>query len=346
MIKYIVVSKILIIAQYKIILVLKYKFRKFKETRYQELCVTIPLIILEQIMYIEDFRYQDIKLSMPLSVQFDLTNKCNLNCRYCYNSSGKSLDYEMTIDEWEMVCLDILDQGGVFQCTISGGEPLLVKDKLFYVLNSLSQDNTTFILNTNATLVTDEIVVEFLKYRWHWIQVSLDSHSEREHDLIRGKESSWSDAINGIKKIVNYGIPVVIACMVTDNNQKIEEIIRLAIKIKAKGIIFSEVFLSGRATSKDIIDKATHVKLLDTINKLKKKYNKYIDINLGKSSEEEIYDYLNEQPTGVVIKANGDVKLNCVFPYVIGNVLRESIKDIWLRVYDRDLIIEEIQRFI
>lgn len=294
-------------------------------------------------MYIDDFRFQNIRLSMPLSIQFDLTNQCNLNCRFCYNSSGNSLDSEMNIDEWKSTCADILAHGGIFQCVISGGEPLLSTNKLFYVLNILSQDNTTFILNTNATLMTDEIVIKLLKYRWHWIQVSLDSYNEREHDLIRGKKFSWSDAVDGIKKMVKYGLPVIIACTITNADYQIEQMIQFAIKIKAKGIIFSEVFFSGRASPKDILDRTVHIKLLDTISELNKKYSKYIDISFGKTSQEEIYDYLNKQPTGVVVRPNGDVKLNCVLPYIIGNVREESIKDIWMRVYEKDLILKEVQ---
>ncbi len=66
-----------------------------------------------------------LKLGIPLSVQLDLTYRCNERCIHCY------LDHE---DHGEMTTTEIkslLDQfaeAGVFFLTLSGGEILLRKD--------------------------------------------------------------------------------------------------------------------------------------------------------------------------------------------------------------------------
>lgn len=48
------------------------------------------------------------KFRMPLGLQLELTSKCNLLCKHCYNSSGNtnSID-KMTTQDWEKLCNDI-----------------------------------------------------------------------------------------------------------------------------------------------------------------------------------------------------------------------------------------------
>ncbi len=66
-----------------------------------------------------------LKLNIPLSVQLDLTYRCNERCIHCY------LDHD---DHGEMTTAeikDLLDQmadAGVFYLTISGGEILMRRD--------------------------------------------------------------------------------------------------------------------------------------------------------------------------------------------------------------------------
>src|SRR5260370_21369915 len=63
-----------------------------------------------------------LKLNIPLSVQLDLTYRCNERCIHCY------LDHhdhgEMTTAEIKGL-LDQMAEAGVFYLTISGGEILM-----------------------------------------------------------------------------------------------------------------------------------------------------------------------------------------------------------------------------
>ena len=69
------------------------------------------------------------KLTYPLTLQFELTGQCNLACKHCYNRSGdndrKTL---MTPNKSCDLAHQIVNDGGNFQCIISGGEPLLLGD--------------------------------------------------------------------------------------------------------------------------------------------------------------------------------------------------------------------------
>ncbi|MFZ0979932.1 MAG: radical SAM protein, partial [Candidatus Acidiferrales bacterium] len=87
-----------------------------------------------------------LQLQVPLSVQLDLTYRCNERCVHCY------LDHddhgEMTTAEIKKL-LDELAAAGVFFLTMSGGEILLRKD-FFEILEYARALLFSVKLKTNA----------------------------------------------------------------------------------------------------------------------------------------------------------------------------------------------------
>ena len=129
------------------------------------------------------------KFHFPLSLQFEVTSKCNLRCKHCYNRSGenKTLD-TMTAEAWIEFAKKLVSKGGLFEVTISGGEPLLLGEKLFELMDVLHADKTTFNLISNGYLLDKKILERLQKYRFYWVQISLDSYSAKLHDEFRGVE--------------------------------------------------------------------------------------------------------------------------------------------------------------
>ena len=79
------------------------------------------------------------ELYFPLTLQFELTQNCNLKCKHCYNASGvKKYEDKMTPENWKTFARYIVDNGGVFQCILSGGEPLLLKEDIFDIMDILN----------------------------------------------------------------------------------------------------------------------------------------------------------------------------------------------------------------
>ena len=159
------------------------------------------------------------KFNYPITLQFELTGQCNLKCKHCYNRSGDS-DREtlMTPEKWCELSRQIVSDGGIFQCIISGGEPLLLGDKLFDIMDILHDDGTSFVVISNAFLLTKEKVRRFAKYRYFWFQISIDGSTAEIHDSFRGIEGSFKNAVNGALEISDAGIPLVIAHTVTPQN--------------------------------------------------------------------------------------------------------------------------------
>ena len=272
-------------------------------------------------------------INYPTTLQFELTGQCNLKCKHCYNRSGDA-DREtlMTPEKWCELARQIVSDGGIFQCIISGGEPLLLGDKLFDVMDILHDDGTSFVVITNALLMTKEKVKRFAKYRYFGFQISIDGSTAELHDTFRGVEGSFERAVNGALEISNAAIPLVIAHTVTPKNLNfIEDMVNLAYQLGANSIIIGEVMPSGRAyTNEDIIlnDEQKNF-LLGKFEELSKKYQGKITVQRSAELKYQLERYSVEVNSGGIIRPNGDFRLDCMAPFIIGNVLEKSVKEIW-----------------
>src|SRR6202795_4439016 len=101
---------------------------------------------------VEEMSAKALKLGIPLSVQLDLTYRCNERCVHCY------LDHEdhgeMTTSEIRDL-LDQLAEAGVFFLTLSGGEILMRKD-FFEILEYARSKMFCVKLKTNGVLIGEK----------------------------------------------------------------------------------------------------------------------------------------------------------------------------------------------
>ena len=274
------------------------------------------------------------KFDYPITLQFELTGQCNLKCQHCYNRSGDA-DREtlMTPEKWCELSRQIVSDGGIFQCIISGGEPLLLGEKLFDIMDILHDDGTSFVVITNALLLTKKFVRHFAKYRYFWFQISIDGSTAELHDEFRGVEGSFNRAVNGALEISDAGIPLVIAHTVTPKNlNRVEDMVNLSYQLGANSIILGEVMPSGRAYEHEEIILSDDQKnfLYGQIEELGKKFSGKITIQRSAELKTQMERYMSEVNGGGIIRPNGDFRIDCMAPFTIGNVLKKSVKEIWL----------------
>lgn len=278
-----------------------------------------------------------LPLKLPIALQLEITSRCNLKCPFCYNSSGNRHMGEKDISPTIFTGLveEIVKAGGVFQCIISGGEPTLVLDQFSDLLDILKHDATSLALISNGTGI-DKRMIRFLKqYDWEWIQISIDSSEESKHDTIRGNPGTFKTAMKAIAMLNENQIPFIIASAISDYNiHDIEGIVKLAISNGAKEIIFSEIIPSGRASTQKFDLSVSNKRLFkNTIAELEVKYQKDIIITKAASYKDQLLHSEKYCPLSCIVRPNGDVKLNCVLPFVIGNIKKERFMDIWNNAY-------------
>ena len=142
----------------------------------------------------------------------NLTNACNLTCTYCFTETTKN-HRTMTFEVAEKAIQAMIKQNKSNEYSIYffGGEPLmqkkLVKQITMYAYEEIvtkKKGKVTFLLNTNATLIDDEIIQLFRKYDFK-VTVSLDGpmpqhNKNRVYASGKGSFEKVVESINALKK--------------------------------------------------------------------------------------------------------------------------------------------------
>ncbi len=148
-----------------------------------------------------------LDLGIPLSVQLDLTYRCNERCIHCY------LDHE---DHGEMTTAEIknlleqLAAAGVFFLTMSGGEIMLRKD-FFEILEHARALLFSVKLKTNAILIREKEAKRLRSLGVQSIQISIYSHRAEVHDAITKVRGSLERSVGAIRFLKSQGLNVTIA---------------------------------------------------------------------------------------------------------------------------------------
>ena len=276
------------------------------------------------------------KFMMPLTLQFELTSHCNVHCKHCYNLSGEnnSKPDRMTPENWENFARYIVQHGGIFQCVISGGEPLLLGDDLFEIMNILHDDGTIFLLISNGLLMTPEKVKLFKKYRYKWLQISIDGATRERHDSFRQKIGSFDAAVKAVFMLSSAGIPVMIAHSVTPENlYELDKMCSLAYELGAAGIILGEIMPSGRTflNQEILLNHEQRNFLYEKINENAAKFSGKLQVQRSSGTKIQLMRSQNSPMTGAIIRPDGNIRLDCVAPFVIGNVLDDDFCEVWQR---------------
>jgi radical SAM protein with 4Fe4S-binding SPASM domain len=150
------------------------------------------------------------------SIHIEVANECNERCVHCYiphQYKNKVMDTELFYR--------IVEEGramNIINVTISGGEPLIHKDIIGFLVRCRELDLSVNLL-TNLTLLTDDIVFEMKKNPLLSVQTSLYSMDPEVHDSITKVKGSFEKTKNGILKLLHADIPVQISCPVMKQNK-------------------------------------------------------------------------------------------------------------------------------
>src|ERR1700733_1624532 len=156
-----------------------------------------------------------LRLDIPLSVQLDLTYRCNEQCVHCY------LDHD---DHGEMTTVEIkhllkeMAEAGVFILTLSGGEIFMRKD-FFEILEYARALTFCIKLKTNAVLIREAQAARLHDLGVESIQVSIYSYRPEVHDAITKVPGSLERSIKAIRFLKLQGLRVVMANVLMTQNR-------------------------------------------------------------------------------------------------------------------------------
>jgi len=172
-----------------------------------------------------------LKLNIPLSVQLDLTYRCNERCIHCY------LDHddhgEMTTAEIKHL-LDQMADAGVFYLTISGGEIMMRRD-FFDILEHARARLFCVKLKTNGVLIREKEARRLRELGVESIQISIYSHRAEVHDAITKLPGSLRQSIEAVRLLRSQGLLVRLAnVLMVQNATDYRGVQALAAELDAK----------------------------------------------------------------------------------------------------------------
>jgi len=299
--------------------------------RTEEVC---PISFLN-VQRVEPFTQE---FSAPLRVDLALTFRCQNNCVHCY-AGGPHETSELTTEQWKEV-IDLLHQIGVFIVTFTGGEPTLREDLPELLLYAQNKGLVTGLI-TNGRKLKDKTYVETLeKTGLDFIQVTLESHKPKIHDLMTATKGSWKETIAGIKNIIPTQIYATTNTTLSKYNasnflETVDFLKRLGIAAfgcnsliySGKANAVSEEFALPLETLRELLPK-----IHDKANQLGLKFLWYTPTQ---------YCRFDPVKLGLGVKACTAAKINmCVGPdgdvypcqsyfESLGNILKDDWKKIW-----------------
>ncbi len=187
---------------------------------------------------------------IPLSGTFEITGRCNFNCRMCYvHNSRCNLEKseELSAEWWIETGRRAVDSGMVF-LLITGGEPLLRGD-FPEIYKALHEMGLIVSLNTNGYLLNGKIRELFREYPPNRINVSLYGSDNDTYEKFTGVRA-FDTVISNVKAMREMGIDVRFNCSITPDNRDDAKNIyttanNLGIHIKATPYMYPQTRLKG-----------------------------------------------------------------------------------------------------
>ncbi|WP_234117297.1 radical SAM protein [Clostridium hydrogenum] len=190
---------------------------------------------------------------MKKIIAWDITAKCNLRCKHCYNWSlveDKKYTTEMNLQD----CFKFIDKLP-YQAHLHllGGEPLM-KDGFLDIVDYLTKKEITYSMVTNGLLLDDTISDSIIKSNVTSITFSLDGPDAITHEKIRGKNTffrSLNNLINFKEKVKKLNSKITISVNFTINKFNYM-IIDKFFKLDIKNLIFNRVSEEGNAINNNL----------------------------------------------------------------------------------------------
>lgn len=155
---------------------------------------------------------QAFENEIPIEGTFELLPLCNMDCRMCYIRMSKEemdkVGVIQPVDFWINVAKKMKKHGLLF-VLLTGGEPLLYNGfkELYKAISSMGMIIT---INTNGTLINDEIIELWKEYPPRRVNVSLYGASDETYSNLCRNPKGFTQTMTNIKKMIDAKLQVKI----------------------------------------------------------------------------------------------------------------------------------------
>jgi mycofactocin radical SAM maturase len=283
-------------------------------------------------------------LSAPVNVTWEITGRCNLNCRHCLSAgTAQAHAGDLSLEQCRRF-IDHLNRIKVFQVNIGGGEPLLRED-LLEILDYCHLKGIVTCISTNGVMLDNELAKKLARMPLTYVQISIDGATPETNDRIRG-EGSYARALQGVECLTRQGLRnlSINTVVLRVNFREIHELYRLARFYGAKTRL-SRFRPAGRAREAWQEYHLTKQQILE----LSAYLSEYKDVLTGDS----FFSITAEDRKNLGLNMCGAAKMTCcvapdgsVYPcaflqesyFYAGNVLEQPLEEIWRRAGSFNLL--------
>lgn len=158
---------------------------------------------------------------VPLQVSIEVTRRCPLECRHCYNNLPMGdLDArqrELSKEEHFQI-LDELVEMGCFWLLYTGGEIFARKDFL-EIYTYAKKKGFLITLFTNGTILNEEIVDYLAEWPPFAIEITLYGRTRETYEALTATPGSYDRCLRGIRLLKQKGLPLKLKTMATSINK-------------------------------------------------------------------------------------------------------------------------------
>jgi radical SAM protein with 4Fe4S-binding SPASM domain len=269
------------------------------------------------------------RLGIPISVQVDLTYRCNERCVHCY------LDHddhgEMTTAEIKHL-LEELAEAGVFIVTFSGGEIFLRKD--FFELLTYARRTLQFCvkLKTNALMIREREAALLRELGVESIQVSIYSHRPEVHDAITLVPGSLKRSLAAIRFLKSQGLRVIMANVLMVQNMADYPAVRALAEEMGVECTMDPTITPMMDGDRGVLDLGVNGNALRQVFRdaaLVGDVDEFCAIPAPAGEDELEATPCSAGHTACYVSPYGDVFPCVQFPLPTGNVRKQKFIDIW-----------------
>ncbi|PIU56403.1 MAG: hypothetical protein COS89_06065 [Deltaproteobacteria bacterium CG07_land_8_20_14_0_80_38_7] len=187
------------------------------------------------------------------NIIFEITERCNADCMYCYNVWKGSPTYplgELNARQIKKLLKKVMREINLSLITLTGGEPLL-RDDLVPIIQWIKRKGVDVNLITNATLLNEENIKRLIDLGVSMFEVPLLSYNRDIHNELM-QIKSFDSVTEAIVKIKKYNGHVVTVFVATQKNiSDFENTAKIAYALGADGIMLNR-FNAGGAGKENI----------------------------------------------------------------------------------------------
>lgn len=181
-------------------------------------------------------------------VIWELTRHCNLACLHCCTDSSPQVSREHDLPA-AMIIKAIPDMmsAGVREFFFSGGEPLIRPD-FPEIVAAIDPGRAEAFVNTNGYYLTPKLARRLAGSALRRVTVSIDGATRYVHALLRGKPTSYDQAVKAVCACLDAGLPVRVSHVVGKPNLSgVEDFVARMTALGVDRIVINTVFPAGRA---------------------------------------------------------------------------------------------------